>query len=225
MGSVYPCLSFRFGKAWVCDPDTACMPVILAGFDLTIRKVSACTRYPLFHYLLPLLLLLWPDYVVRMNECLLMESYCSSYICLSRLCLYHWWFFETVRKMFKIPAALSTVYGQIIKETHIRFHRYRSNFIVISLLNVQPGRPHFRQWKVMSTGVYLTSYFFYLIMLPWCWLEPPQWGGPDGYPGAEVWSGIGKILHFVFRKIVSLQLYSSSIHPVSLWVKGTNCML
>ena len=35
IGLVYPCLSFRFGKAWVCDPDTACMPVILAGFDLS----------------------------------------------------------------------------------------------------------------------------------------------------------------------------------------------
>ena len=64
MGLVYPCLSFRFGKAWVCDPDTACIPVILAGFDLTIRKVSACIRYALFHYMLPLLLLLWLDYVV-----------------------------------------------------------------------------------------------------------------------------------------------------------------
>ena len=33
-------------------------------------------------------------------------------------------------------------YGQIIKETHVRFHRCRSNFTVISLLNVQPGRKH-----------------------------------------------------------------------------------
>ena len=100
MGLVYPCLSFRFGKDWACDPDTACMPVILAGFDLNIRKVSACIRYALFHYLLPLLLLLLPDYVVRMKECLLMESYRSSYICLSQLCLYHWRFFDAVRRMF-----------------------------------------------------------------------------------------------------------------------------
>ena len=109
MGLVYPCLSFRFGKAWVCDPNTACMLVILAGFDLTIRKVSACIRYALFHYLLPLLLLLWPDYVVRMKECLLMESYRPSYICLSQLCLYRWRFFDAVRMMFKSPAGLSTV--------------------------------------------------------------------------------------------------------------------
>ena len=44
------------------------MPVILEGFDLTIRNVSVCIRYALFHYLLPLFLLLWPDYVVRMKE-------------------------------------------------------------------------------------------------------------------------------------------------------------
>ena len=109
MGLVYHCLSFRFGKAWVCDPDTACMPVILAGFDLTIPKVSASIRYALVHYLLPVLLLLWPDYVVRMKECLLMESYRSNYICLFQLCLYRWRFFEAVKRMFKIPAALSTV--------------------------------------------------------------------------------------------------------------------
>ena len=76
------------------------MPVILAGFDLTIRKVSACIRYALFHYLLPLLLLLLPDYVVRMKECLLMESYRSSYICLSQLCVYLWRFYDAVRRVF-----------------------------------------------------------------------------------------------------------------------------
>ena len=92
------------------------MPVILAGFDLTIRKVSACIRYALFHYLLPLLLLLWPDYVVRMKECFLMESYRSSYICLSQLCLYRLAILRCSKKdVLKSLLVYLRFYGQIIK--------------------------------------------------------------------------------------------------------------